>query len=800
MTAYNLKTDFGAVGDGVTDDAAAFVRAGDALNGTSGNDLIIPAGTYTCLSNGSVGTGRFLSFWAEGIVQARIIGAGSGSTSIKFNQFCNQLAARGQKQNGNNFGKIASVSAGSSTATLLTLSDYTKFSLNQWVLVAGLNIQDIYSPVPAGYGYPANLTVFEYVQITGINSGTGVLTFGTPLTQSYLSTWPEQNTGSAFEVNSGGPAGIYSLPLTWNVDIEYQSLSIEANSSSGQIYSNGRKVTFRDCAFPNGSGVIIPSQNKDWAAYNCTANVISEVDKLISNMTMDGCTWKTLDFQSASVTNLIINNCTMESLVGSGIDSIVTGSSFSGYVQPGPFAYGCADSFEISNCSVAEWRPGGYSGAYALVNSPERYGTMAGGLIALPNGTNVTNITDNGSGKCRFTVLSSAGYTAGKFVPIGFATQELTTTATASSGTNVLTFASVPAWITNGQAVLGASSGYSKIPDGTTVSSTTSTTITLSNNVTSNIVIGDKLAARPAALQKGVFDNPPPTILSIVDGTTIDFDINFPAGFVYSSGASLSLGSAISWAIPGKYMYWIGTSGRSRAFKVLSVTQDANKTYVQTNEPGGFPTIPVGSNLTQVSTAGAQRIRATSLTGASPDNVQLMYPQAYNKPFGSYFKTTYTGSDSPTAAFGRTVLGNLVSITIDVQTAYTGAQANLFLHLSRFDNMPFIVDGVATTLGWGIDVRTVGKRIITPANTVTNATKQTNDGPLLVPSWSSSFWINSQTSMFLKNTASLGGGSLLDISGEASNLWPVVVVEIQADQGFQIIPTAVAPLRLRLRA
>jgi hypothetical protein len=54
--------------------------------------------------------------------------------------------------------------------------------------------------------------------------------------------------------------------------------------------------------------------------------------------------------------------------------------------------------------------------------------------------------------------------------------------------------------------------------------------------------------------------------------------------------------------------------------------------------------------------------------------------------------------------------------------------------------------------------------------------------------------------MFLKNTASLGGGTAIDISGEASNLWPIVVVEIETDQGFVFTPTAVMPLRFRLRA
>jgi hypothetical protein len=801
MTVYNFVTDFGAVGDGITDDAGAFVRMGDVLNGTSGNDVIFPAGNFKCFSNGDQGTGRILGAtlsgipYLDGVVQCRLLGVGSGSTTIDLNGWGAHVIAKGQKQNGNNFAKIASVNAGSNTATLLDVADASLFALNQWVLVSGLNIQDIYSPLASGgYGYPANLTVFEYIKITGISGST--LTFATTLTKSYLSTWPEQNQGNNFEINSGGPAGIYSLPISWDADVLYDAMTIA--TPSGQIYANARMAVFTDCIFPGGGPV--PSQNDYWEVNNCFhTNTVIEVDKLVNEMVVIGGTYRVWDFQSSSVNTLTMTNATMESSIGSGIDSTISGCTFTVAFQAGAFKYGICNSLTIDNCSIASWSAGGTDNSYAMINRPEKAGTMSGGVIAVPNGTTVSDITDNGSGKCRFTVLSSGGYTAGKYTPTGGAVQELLTTATAPSGTNVLTFASVPAWIANGQAVLGVSSGYTKIPNGTTVTATTATTVTLSNNVTSDVSIGDKLALRPAALGAGAFDTPK-QILSIVDATTIDIDIAFPSGFTYAYGASLNPGSALSWAIPGKYLYWSGTIGRSRTFKILGVTQDADKTYVQTSESGGFPTIPInGTDFTMVSPPGAQRIRATNLTGASPDNANLVDPKAYNKPFGSYFKKTYTGSDSPTAAGGRNVFGNLVAITVDVQQAYTGVQANLFLHLSRFDNMTFLVDGVSNTLGWGIDVRTVGKRIITPANTVTNATKQTNDGPLLVPAWSSSLWVNGTTSIFMKNAASLGGGTLLDISGESSNLWPIVVVEIETDQGFVFNPTAVVPLRFRLR-
>jgi len=41
-----------------------------------------------------------------------------------------------------------------------------------------------------GFGQPPNPFWYEYVYITNINAGTGVITFQSPLENTYLDTWP----------------------------------------------------------------------------------------------------------------------------------------------------------------------------------------------------------------------------------------------------------------------------------------------------------------------------------------------------------------------------------------------------------------------------------------------------------------------------------------------------------------------------------------------------------------------------------------------------------------------------------
>jgi len=86
-------------------------------------------------------------------------------------------------------GRLNSVSAGVSTVTCKTPAETAQFSVNTWALITGLDMM--------GFGQPPNPFWYEYVYITNINAGTGVITFQSPLENTYLDTWPVFFAGTA---------------------------------------------------------------------------------------------------------------------------------------------------------------------------------------------------------------------------------------------------------------------------------------------------------------------------------------------------------------------------------------------------------------------------------------------------------------------------------------------------------------------------------------------------------------------------------------------------------------------------
>lgn len=800
MAVYNIITDFGSFGtinDGTTDATPAFIAAGNALAGTSGNELYLPAGMYKWISNTAV-SGRSLTgptFVFEGIPQILIRGDGSGSTTINMNSKGNQLAAHGQKQNGNSFGKIASVSAGATSVFLLTPSDHSKFSVNQYIYLSGLNIQDPYKDpsIPFGYGYPANHHYFEYLKISSINTTTGEITFTTPLVNSYDANWPLINVGNNFEVTAGGCAALYSLPLTWDADIEYRGITFADSISGAQLYNGCRKITYRDCVFPNLPHPI-PSQNQYWSAYNCTNDgTITEVDKCISNMIMDGCNWGTLRFQSSSIGNVSLTNSTFRGIDGLGNKNYIDNCTITpNNLSVGAIAYGGTAELDISNTSISALTYGGYTHGGPVSSGYSDYARMIDGVIYHPMGVStVNNITDNGSGKSRFTVFNSGSCHVGQKVEMTYAVQEISTTASTASGTNVFTFAAVPAWIVAGIKVRGQDNGYNGIPSGATVSSVTSTTVTISANTTSTIASGFKVAFECPTFS-GLA-----TVLAVPNSTTVDLDVNFPTGFVYTYGIAMYGGSA-RYAIPGRTVFLSGTGvGIAKPVKIQSVTADTNFTYVQTDQTGGWP-LSQTPNLGAVNllVPGATRVRGSNLSGASDHALQLSWPGAYDKPPGSYYKYTYNALNKTSIQ----MYGHLVRITIDVTKAYTGSLTNLYIHNSLFDNTPVNKDGTQVGLGWAVDARTVGTRIILPTNTASNPTKRPNDGPLTIASWSNIYWVGGTFGYHL--STSLGSAAAVNstVAAEDPSVWPEMTLEIVTDQGTA--SASVFPLfgNLRLHA
>ena len=201
--------------------------------------------------------------------------------------------------------RIQSVSSGATqvalTSTSFAAGYISRFAVGQWLLVGGLDLQGLWN---SPGGYPPNNQFFEWRKITAVCNNTGPCTGGATitldraLTNSYLSNWPNYNSGNAFEADTGGPATIWAISSDWDATLEYRGLT--SAQASAQSYAEGRNIIFRNVTFTGCCG-LVPSQNESFSAYNTVWSTPAspgwEVDKFIGTVTLDTVTISRVDFQ-----------------------------------------------------------------------------------------------------------------------------------------------------------------------------------------------------------------------------------------------------------------------------------------------------------------------------------------------------------------------------------------------------------------------------------------------------------------------------------------------------------------------
>jgi hypothetical protein len=234
----------------------------------------------------------------------------------------------------------------------------------------------------------------EYVQISSINRAT--VTFTAPLKYSYLSTWPSFNRWN------GGPAQLNVLSDDWNIELEYKGLHI---SMPGQIYANGRTVTFTDVTFDDAC--VIPTQNKTWTFNNVTCNQIMEADKLVESVVVNGGTLRGFDFQSSSIDLLQMNGTTVTGFIHGTPKKAVISNSHIADLHVGTLWYGHTDEVSCTNCVIDSF---GTSGTNMTVND---LFTMNNDTIIVPK------TTAHGAGDLTWAVPREYVYWGGQFGYIG---------------------------------------------------------------------------------------------------------------------------------------------------------------------------------------------------------------------------------------------------------------------------------------------------------------------------------------------------------------------------------------------
>jgi len=394
----NLVTGVASVGgpctattacNGVSDDAPAFkaFNTWALANQGSTNQVVltIPSGSTCFFSTSQSYSGSVQANVFSNSINNLIVDGGSGSTLTSVGGTGFVLGTDGLCQAGLTdasgcSARIQTVSAGSTIVTLtaasLAAGYISRFSVNKWIMIGGLDVQGLFQQP---YGYPPNQTYFEWRKITNVNAGTGVITLDRVTTNAYLSTWPNYNSGNAFEADAGGAATIWVMNDAWNSTKEFRNLTLTQN---GQIGIVGRNVTLRNVTVSNTGGNCgpLPTQNESWSIYNSTWSCNVEVDKLVETMTMDTSTFNSVEYQSSSIANLVMRNSTASFMYGSARNSQIIDTTLS-FWRPGTH-YGATESVVCTRCTVTTYDPPP-QGTFGSNLTPPAF-TMAGGIISWP--------------------------------------------------------------------------------------------------------------------------------------------------------------------------------------------------------------------------------------------------------------------------------------------------------------------------------------------------------------------------------------------------------------------------------
>ncbi len=227
---YNVKTDFGAVGDGITDDTQALIEAfrGDSTSYTDGESggrvpVYLPPGTYLVTKPLPMGAKR-----------KAIIGAGKGQTIIRL---APNSPGFGDAQNPQIFidglGKQFQAQ-------------------NFWLFIRHLTIE-------IGAGNPGAVGLAFHSNNSGMVMDVAIkaMTPTTGHTGLELSRWPGPFMVKHVEVD-GFDYGIRSTPNQYGVTLENIHVS---NSRIAGVLNNGNTLTFRNLTIDNVPAGVISRQS-----------------------------------------------------------------------------------------------------------------------------------------------------------------------------------------------------------------------------------------------------------------------------------------------------------------------------------------------------------------------------------------------------------------------------------------------------------------------------------------------------------------------------------------------------------
>ncbi len=281
--------DYGAVGDGSTDDYAAFnlfraavatIQAADPTAWVKLN--LTPGKTYASRDNG----------WLYGLKQVIVNGNGAhfknictaGQSGWDFDHFpivigasayegavTTMMAGKGITVNDTGHYLINTATRGGTTVTTTTAADAGNFTAGDWVLIC--------SDIAYIGGQPPSMHFFQYSKVLTAVAGTGVITLdGSYVRHAYSATRDNTLLSGTF----GSAARIFKCAPKWDTDLIIRDLIIDASANfpGFPAYAYGRNIKMENCRAPGLTLSVVDSARIENCRFEGTQH--EPVDKLVA--------------------------------------------------------------------------------------------------------------------------------------------------------------------------------------------------------------------------------------------------------------------------------------------------------------------------------------------------------------------------------------------------------------------------------------------------------------------------------------------------------------------------------------
>ena len=368
-TQYDLVAQGGLACDGTTDDGPKIVQVSinlrDTYPATTPIKVMVPSGRTCLLATCTLSGSPYYSPLFHGFRNLRLsFGAGASfkQTGTGCSEFGNNSLYEGEDTK---IAQFLTVSAGANCVTMVTAGQESRFAAGNWTMASGVQLQ--YT------GYPPNFAVFEYIEVSSINTSTHQVCFATSLQHSYESTWPlyDQDPGS------GGPATLYLMQPDWSYNFvvdggNWQWGSDEFQWLGGNVTVNNAIVSSGTWSVAVAKSVILNNLTQGGAG-------TSEVDKDVDQITFNGgSVVNNLSFQSASIRKVSLNGISIDNLEGTTQDTECNGARIGDLVAG--TSYGESGPFHGINCNIGKVSHVALNAYGTVVNGSGRW-SMSGGVF-----------------------------------------------------------------------------------------------------------------------------------------------------------------------------------------------------------------------------------------------------------------------------------------------------------------------------------------------------------------------------------------------------------------------------------